>query len=327
LRSYFYQPQRFTEGYGLHLDAVKNNIIDKVSLLISVDCGTSNFETATFCKENNLDLIITDHHKVGDSIPDSYAFVNPHGSKDNSIFYNLAGVGIAYYLIVATRTVLRDRGFFKTQKEPNLADYLDIVSFGTISDVVPLTGINRVLVQKGIQKLNSINKIGLKQLIEISSVKGNISTETIGFMLAPRLNASGRMGDASRSVRLLMSSDIEKAKDLAEELNKENQKRVDYQNKAWEEILLNDVDVDNAHSLTFYSKHWHQGILGIVASKAVDKWNKPSVIFTLCENGIAKGSGRSIPSVNLFEVFSEIKDIFENFWWPQTCCRYEHKVR
>ncbi len=314
---FYYQPERFGEGYGMSAEAVEKIIKQGVSLFISVDCGTSSIDAADLCKKKGIDLIITDHHKLGDLVPDAYAFVNPHKPNEPIMFAGLAGVGVAYYLAIALRKVLRERNYFNLgKKEPDLKDYLDLVAFGTVADVVPILGVNRVLVKKGLEVINSSPRKGIKALAQISGLKGVISSDSISYILAPRLNAAGRMGSASRSVELLLSNDEQESQNLAMVLHEENQKRVSFQNKSWQQVQALACEFegfDSRYSLTFASEGWHQGIIGIIASKSVEKWYKPTAVYSISENGIAKGSARSIHGIDIFSVFSEFRDIFEDF--------------
>lgn len=314
---FYYQPERFGEGYGMSIEAVKRIIKNGAELVVSVDCGTSSIEAAAHCKKNNVDLIVTDHHKLGDVLPDTYAFVNPHKPNEPQEFNILAGVGVAYYLAIALRAVLRERKYFNSGRlEPDLKNYLDLVAFGTVADVVPILGVNRILVKRGLELINASPRKGIKALAEISSLKGVISSDSISFILAPRLNAAGRMGSASRSVELLLSTDDVDSQRLAIELHEENQKRVSFQNKSWQQVQTiaeASLDLDSKYSLTFSSVGWHQGIIGIIASKAVEKWYKPTAVYSISEHGIAKGSARSINGIDIFAVFSEFREIFEDF--------------
>ena len=314
---FYYQPERFGEGYGLSADAVEKIIKKGASLVISVDCGTSSIDAAVLCRKKGVDLIITDHHKLGEVSPDAYAFVNPHKPGEPGVFSNLAGVGVAYYLAIALRKVLRERNYFNAvKKEPDLKNYLDLVAFGTVADVVPILGVNRVLVKKGLEFINSNPRKGIKALAEISGLKGVISSDSISYILAPRLNAAGRMGSASRSVELLLSNDEQESHDLAMVLHEENQKRVSFQNKSWQQVqtIAESFDsFDSRYSLTFASEGWHQGVIGIIASKAVEKWYKPTAVYSISDNGIAKGSARSIHGIDIFSVFSEFREVFEDF--------------
>lgn len=320
----YYQPERFTEGYGFLMEPVKKIHEKGIKLLISVDCGTSNIDTAEYCKNAGLDLIITDHHKVSDKLPNALAFVNPHKNGEDPAYACLAGVGVAYYLVIATRKILRDRNYFNRADmiEPDLKNYLDIVAFGTVADVVPLVGLNRILVRRGMELINLNPRKGFNALKEISGIKNKINTDAISYILSPRLNAAGRMGNASRSVELLMTDDESEAKGLATILHEENQKRVSFQNRSWtevqgmiEEMILNRSSTyfENKFSLTLASEEWHQGIIGIIASKAVERWYKPTSVYSIGEHGIAKGSARSIQGVDIYNIFSGFREIFEDF--------------
>jgi len=312
----YYQPERFGEGYGMSADSMKRVIDQGVKLIISVDCGTSNIEAAEYCKKEGVDLIITDHHKLGELTPDVYAFVNPHKPGEPEQFLNLAGVGVAYYLAIALRKVLRERDYFNgKRKEPDLKTYLDLVAFGTVADVVPILGVNRILVKRGLEFINSNPRKGIRALADISGLKGGITSDSISYILAPRLNAAGRMGSASRSVELLLSDDETESQNLAVVLHEENQKRVSFQNKSWQqvqEIAETSAGLDSRYSLTFASEGWHQGVIGIIASKAVEKWYKPTAVYAI-NNDVAKGSARSIHGIDIFSVFSEFREIFEDF--------------
>lgn len=318
----YYQPERFGDGYGFHKGAVEKIKEQGVDLIITVDCATTNIDTALYCIEKKIDLIITDHHNVGDVLPKAIAIVNPHKLSENKVFKDLAGVGVAYYLMIGVRKVLRDRGCFSGDiKEPDLKKYLDLVAFGTIADVVPIQGVNRILVKKGLELLNSDPRVGLKALVTVSNLKNKIDCEAVGFILSPRMNAAGRMGSASRSVDLLLTSDENEATQLATILQEENIKRMAFQRESWtqaqstvEEIRYSDPKgFDEKFTITLVSKDWHQGIIGIVASKSVDRWFKPTAVFTSISNGVAKGSARSIPGIDIFSVFSEFKELFEDF--------------
>jgi len=320
----YYQPERFGEGYGLSVEPVKKLYEKGVQLLVSVDCCTSNIETAKYCKSVGMDLVITDHHKIGNELPDAYAFVNPHKKGEDPVYICLAGVGVAYYLVIATRKVLREKNYFNNTDltEPDLKNYLDVVAFGTVADVVPIVGLNRILVKRGMELINLTPRMGIRALKEVSGVKNKINSEVISYILSPRLNAAGRMGNASRSVELLMATDEVIAKELANVLHEENQKRVSFQNKSWlqvqtmiEEMILNKSSTyfENKFSLTLASEGWHQGVIGIIASKAVERWYKPTAVYSIGEHGLAKGSARSIHGVDIYNIFSGFREIFEDF--------------
>lgn len=322
-RPVYYQPERFAEGYGLHVEALKRIIDEGAKLIITVDCGTSSLEAAEYCNKAGVDLVVTDHHKVlGESL-NAYAFVNPHKKGEPPAFSVMAGVGVAYYLVIATRKLLRDRGFFATgTAEPDLRNYLDMVALGTTSDVVPMVGINRIFVKRGLELINKRRRHGLDALIDISRISSEINTDSLGFILGPRLNAPGRMGSASMSVDILLCKDHDNARTIAEQLEQENRKRIQFQNDAWKAVQgvfqknlqdMGEAFIKDRFSLTFSDPDWHQGVIGIVASKAAEKWRKPTAIYTIAEEGLLKGSARSIPGVDIFSVFSGFREVFENF--------------
>lgn len=316
---FYYQPERFGEGYGLFKEAVDKNVELGADVIVTVDCGSSNADVAEHCRSIGIDLIITDHHKLSTVVPNSFAFVNPHKPGENDYFKDLAGVGVAFYLAMAVRKELRDRKFFnKNIKEPDLKAYLDLVALGTIADVVPVLGVNRILLTAGLKKINSEPRQGLKALISLSGLKGELNTENISYILAPRLNASGRMGSAFETVELLLATSESHAEELALKLDARNKERLLVQSIAWQEVeaivQANPEKYMNSFSMTFSSADWHQGIIGIVASKAVEKWEKPVAVYSIDKNtGLAKGSARSSKGFNLFKVLDSFKDIFENF--------------
>jgi len=319
----YHVPDRADEGYGVHLNSIKKLSDKGVSLIITVDCGSSDFESANFCKENNIDLIITDHHKPGEIYPNSFAFINPHKKDEPLEFKCLAGVGVAYYLIIALRAFLREENFFKFIKEPNLVLFLDLVAFGTVADLVPLTGINRILVKKGLEVLNSTSRQGFKTLKKISLCENKeINSELISYNLAPKINAAGRMGDAKTAVELLLEKDYFKSLKLAEALETDNQNRVLMQNLIWAEIeeKINKYikekglsKFEDKKTLVFYSSNWHQGVLGIIASRVTEKYNKPCIILSIGEDGVAKGSARSINSIDIHSGLIKNIDLFNSF--------------
>lgn len=320
----YYQPERSDEGYGLHLKSISKIFDSGVKLIITVDCGSSDYESAIYCKEKNIDLIITDHHKTAVPYPEAYAFINPHKEGEEECFKCLAGVGVAFYLLIALRMFLREEGVFNSLKEPNLFNFLDLVAFGTISDVAPLNGINRILVKRGLELLNGPNiRQGFNALKKISGLDGKVLTaESISYNMAPRMNAAGRMGDASKAVELLLEKDIVRSILLAKKLDEENFKRITLQNEIWDEINLQvneyiskkgSSKFEDKKTLVFYSKGWHQGVLGIIASKVTEKWNKPSIVLTVSEEGKVKGSARSTQSVDIYKGLSCHQNLFESF--------------
>ena len=299
----YYIPHRITEGFGLK----KNHISDVampngIHLIITVDCGSDGQDAVKAARDVGIDVIITDHHIISDTIPPAVAVVNPKRDDCPSGFQNLAGVGVAFYLLICLRKKLRDINFWEDRPEPNLKNYCDLVALGTLADVVPLTCENRILTTAGMNILRSTRRPGLNALIEVCEInKHAIDADDIVFYLAPRLNSAGRIDHASTAVELLRSKDIETARTIAHSLNRLNQDRRSIENNILAEV--NDHLKDNPHllrknTLVLVRQDWHLGILGIVASRLIKKYFRPVVLITTAD-GIGKGSARSIPEVNL----------------------------
>ena len=293
----FYIPNRFTEGYGPNSEAFRQAKSQGFSLVITVDTGIAALEAAETAKEIGLDLIITDHHEVQEELPIAYAIVHPKVS-DNYPFKELAGVGVAFKL---AHYLL---GYFPTQ-------FLDLVAIGTIADLVPLVDENRILVKHGLDVISTTDRPGLQALKEVASIKGDVDEQHVGFGLAPRLNAVGRLESAYPAVQLLLTRDQEEAQVLATEINLINQERQEIVSETVEEaIAIVDQTQDVNHSVIVVAKEgWNEGVLGIVASRLVRIYQRPTICLTLKpEENIAKGSGRSIAAFDLFANGMEIQD-------------------
>jgi len=311
----YYNPDRIKEGYGINIEAVKGLKTEGASLIISVDCGITAYEEVKEAKNLGVDFIITDHHKPPEILPDAIAILNPNQDGCNYPSKEITGVGVIFNLVIALRRSLRDSGYFKN-KEPNLADYLDLVALGTVADCASLKDVNRIFVKQGIKRLSTPKRLGMQALKEASSIPGDVNAYDIGFKLGPRVNASGRLNSAGIAVELFISEEMERARELAERLNNENSKRQkmegDILNEAVSHIETN-PNVLNSNSIVLSSRDWHQGIVGIVASKITERYQKPAVIISVQENGIGKGSARSVEGINIYDVLSECTDLFEEF--------------
>ncbi len=311
----YYNPDRIREGYGINIEAVKGLKTEGASLIISVDCGITAYEEVKEAKNLGVDFIITDHHKPPEILPDAIAILNPNQDGCNYPSKEITGVGVIFNLVIALRRSLRDSGYFKN-KEPNLADYLDLVALGTVADCASLKDVNRIFVKQGIKRLSTPKRLGMQALKEASSIPGDVNAYDIGFKLGPRVNASGRLNSAGIAVELFISEEMERARELAEKLNNENSKRQkmegDILNEAVSHIETN-PNVLNSNSIVLSSRDWHQGIVGIVASKITERYQKPAVIISVQENGIGKGSARSVEGINIYDVLSECTDLFEEF--------------
>jgi single-stranded-DNA-specific exonuclease len=300
----YYIPERIEEGYGLSKAAVDRFIEEKVNLIVTVDCGISDHETIAYATTSGIDVIVTDHHEVPDTIPTCSAAINPHRPDCTFPFKSLAGVGVVFNLLIALRGRLRNLGFWKDRTYPNLMKYLDLVAIGTIGDIVPLVDENRVLAKIGLGVANNTERVGLKALMAVSDM-GNrsISSESAAFRLIPRINAAGRIGSPGDAVELLLTEDEGRATLLAERLDSYNRKRQEIEkvilNETLEEINTN-LDINSVNSLVLSSHTWHPGVIGIVASKLVDRYYRPTILISV-KDGIGKGSGRSIVEFNLYE--------------------------
>ncbi len=299
-------PNRLEDGYGLSFEGVDEAKRLGATVLITVDCGITSVKEAQYCSETGMDLIITDHHTPGETIPAAFAVINPLQPGCTAPFQKFAGVGLAFKLAMALRSRLRSRGFFAQQPEPNLREYLDLVTLGTIADLVPLVGENRVIALFGLKELAKSGRAGLEALKRVSAVTGEISVVDVGFRLAPRLNAAGRLDDAKRGVELLLTADIQLADSLAGELDAANSERQEIEREILAEALErleSDATLNGRTAVVMASENWHPGVIGIVAARVVERCHRPTILIAL-NNGEGKGSGRSIPAFHLFNALS-----------------------
>ncbi len=306
----YHIPHRMEEGYGLSREGLASIAASGATLVVSVDCGITAVDEARWCAENGLDLIITDHHMPGPEIPAAFAVVNPLQPGCPSPFKQLAGVGLAFKLVMALRSRLREEGAFASGGEPNLRDYLDLVALGTIADLVPLIGENRVIARHGLQVLTTSRRVGITALKEVAGVDGAVTCGAVGFRLAPRLNAAGRLADAARGVELLLADEPARAKGLAEELDAGNRERQELEKEILRDALAmvrDDPGMKGRRSIVLSSADWHPGVIGIVASRIVELYHRPTVLIALQE-GNGKGSGRSIPAFHLRDALAACSD-------------------
>lgn len=303
LDCFYHIPKRLEDGYGLSGEGVQSVALQGAKVIVTVDCGITAVDESRLCSSLGIDLIITDHHTPGAIIPSACAVINPHLSGCPFPFKSLAGVGVAFYLMIALRSRLREKGHFAGTGEPNLREYLDLVALGTVADIVPLVEENRIFVKYGLAGLTSTSRIGVEALKAVSGVSGPVSSGTVGFRLAPRLNAAGRLEDAALGVELLLCGDREKAHAIASQLDAGNTER-----QALEQEILRDAlarvkggaGFVNRKSIVLASHEWHPGVIGIVASRLVDMFHRPTILIAL-QDGNGRGSGRSIPSFHLHD--------------------------
>ena len=298
-------PHRVNHGYGFHANQVREHALPAgARVIVTVDCGSTSFEAVTEARLNDIDVIITDHHTTGESLPDALAIINPKQPACTSAMEDLAGVGVAFYLAVALRTKLRTMGHWKALTEPNLKALCDIVAIGTVADIVPLTRENRILTQAGLDIINNHPRPGIASLLTASKAnKECVDAEDIAFRLAPRINAAGRMDHAEAGLDLMLAPTQVKAAPIAKALCQLNSQRQETEAQIFEEIRAHIEEKPallKRKALVLANTGWHAGVLGIVASRVVREYGKPTFVIGVDEKGMGKGSGRSIPGVNLY---------------------------
>jgi single-stranded-DNA-specific exonuclease len=313
----YYIPHRITEGYSIQpghiIQYVRPNQFD---LIITADCGAGSHQAVEAANRFNIDVIVTDHHNISEDIPPALAVINPKRHDCHAGLQNLAGVGVAFFLLICLRTRLREMGFWDKRPEPNLKEYCDLVALGTVADMVPLIEENRILSKTGLELINTGHRPGLTALLEASAIRNQtLSAEDIAFRLAPRLNAAGRMDHAARAVDLLIAEDIDAANKTAHTLNLLNRKRQDL-----EKGILADIErfIDKnssllrLRSLVLYQQGWHAGVLGIVASRMMRTYHRPVVLISL-QDGTGKGSARSVEGLNIYDALAACGPFLEGF--------------
>jgi len=290
-----YVPDRRTEGYGPTFQGFKKLINFGTKIIFTVDCGTLSYEPIKLAQDLNIDIIVLDHHQSDITLPKACALVNPNRYDDTSGLNYLCAAGVCFVFLVALNKKLREKNWFKENNilEPNILNFLDLVSLGTVCDVVPLIGLNRAIVKQGLQIFKKRINLGLKTLYDLCKIHSSPTTFDLGFKLGPRINAGGRVGKSSDGADLLISEDPQRVYQIATNLEKYNTERQSIETLLFEQI---DIEVKKFHNhpvLVLSGNHWHEGVLGIVASKIKDKYNKPTIIISL-DKEIGKGSARSI---------------------------------
>ena len=300
----YYLPNRLVEGYGISEDGLLEAGRRGVKLLITVDCGITAIDEFESARKMGIDCIITDHHEPAERIPNVHAIVNAKLDGESNPGFELSAVGIAYKFAQA---LYRELG----QDEIELEEHLDLVALGTAADIVPMIGENRILTKFGLEQIARSNKPGLKALIFIAGLMGQkIGTGQVVFILAPRINAIGRLGDAEQAIKLLTTKDENKAATIARILNAENQRRKSIDEQTLTEAveqLESNVDLLKERAIVLSSRGWHQGVIGIVASRLVEKYHRPTVMIAIDGNE-GKGSARSIPGFHLYDALKECEE-------------------
>jgi len=288
-------PDRKTEGFGPNTKAFLEFITKGVSLIFTVDCGTLSFEPMNFAKDKNIDVIILDHHQSELKLPNAHSIVNPNRFDDRSELNYLCAAGVCFLFLIALNKRLRDQNWFVSNliNEPNLIKILDLVSLGTVCDVVPLIGLNRAIVKQGLKVLSEKNNLGLKTMLELNNIESNISAYHLGYVLGPRINAGGRVGKSSHGANLLLNRNSQETFKLASELNNYNKERQILESELLNKILNINYQHNSEPVILLHGEKWHEGIIGIIAARVKEKFNKPTIIISVSD-GVGKGSARSI---------------------------------
>ncbi|AZL15061.1 single-stranded-DNA-specific exonuclease RecJ [Rickettsiales endosymbiont of Stachyamoeba lipophora] len=294
-----YIPDRIKEGYGPNLPAFQNFVANGVKVVITVDCGTLSFEPIEYAADNNLDVIVLDHHLSDVILPKAWAVVNPNRLDETFPHRNLAAVGVSFLFLVSLNRFLREEGFFQNKKEPNLVTLLDLVALGTVCDVMTLMGVNRLFLSVGLKILLKRQNLGLAALMDVAGINSEPNVYHLGYILGPRINAGGRVGKADLGSRLLRSLDYDQAHKMAVELNEFNNNRKSIEQLVLEEAIVVAERHDPNVPLLFVSgDNWHPGVIGIVCARIKEKHNKPTAIIAF-DDQIGKASLRSVPGIDI----------------------------
>ena len=309
-------PNRFEFGYGLSPEIVEVAAEFKPDVIITVDNGISSIEGVALARSMNIDVLITDHHLPGSSLPAANAIVNPNQPGDNFASKNLAGVGVMFYILIALRSHLREQNRFAENNisEPNLAELLDLVALGTVADVVPLDHNNRILVAQGLARIRSGKCCpGIRELLQAANRNlRNTTAQDLSFAVAPRLNAAGRLTDMSLGIECLLTDDPQLAKEMAQKLDQLNKERREIQAEMQSQAMIDIADLDLnkqdsiPNGLCLFNENWHQGVVGILAGRIKDQINRPVIVFARDKDGYIKGSARSISGVHIRDVLDTV---------------------
>ena len=304
-----YIPHRLEDGYGLNTYTLEEIATNKGELVITVDCGITSVDEIKYAKDLGLETIIVDHHHVAETVPPAIAIVNPHQSDCKYPFKEMAAVGVVFSFLMVLKKVVEKDGFFKGQL-PNLVEYLDIVAMGTVADMVPLLESNRIFVKHGLLQMQKNKRPGLLALANICGLKNlkEITPAAISYKMAPRLNAAGRIGNAIKGLELIECLDYDTALKMAEELNLTNEYRQQLEAEIFEQAISkveNSDILETKSAIILYSQKWHPGVIGIVASRLVEKYYKPTIMISV-EDGVGRGSARSIPQLHIYNILEEL---------------------
>ena len=303
----YYIPDRFNEGYGMNEEAVKKLYNEGVKLIITVDNGISAIKEIQLAKSLGMDVVVTDHHLPGDVLPNADAVVDPHRKVCPSSFKEICGAEVAFRLICVMEN-----------KEPEelLPYFADILSLAVLGDIMPLTAENRSIVKYGVEKLKTAPATGLSALMSVAGLeKKSLDATKIAFTLTPRINASGRMGDAKRAVELLISQNMMSALGIANEIDSDNSLRQQTEKKILAEVQkqIEDKGYENQRVIVCSGYDWHAGVIGIVAARVAERYSKPAIMITVDSDGLAHGSGRGVEGFSLFDAINQCKELLTKF--------------
>ncbi|MFP4476741.1 MAG: single-stranded-DNA-specific exonuclease RecJ [Desulfatibacillaceae bacterium] len=302
-------PHRTKEGYGLKENHVRDVALPrKIRLIVTVDCGVSDHQAVRAASDAGIDVVVTDHHEPPESLPPALAVVNPKRPDCDSGLAHLAGVGVAFFLCIRLRAVLRETGHWETRAEPNMKRLCDLVALGTIADIVPVLEDNRVLIKTGLEVMAANPRPGIAELMKVARISPSAFSERdVAFSLAPRINAAGRMDHAAKSVELLLAADYGEAARLAAELDDLNRRRQEEERAHFDmamDLVTGDASLQDRRTIVLGGRNWNQGVLGIVASRLARMLFRPVVMLCVGDDE-ARGSGRSIPGLDLHGAFNE----------------------
>lgn len=305
----FYIPHRVQEGYGISTSGIDEAAKLQIDLIISVDCGVTAIKEVEYARTLNMDVIISDHHEPAINLPDAYAILNPKCEDANYPFQELAGVGVAYKLAQALITALNLDGSI-------IEDFVDLVAIGSAADIVPLIDENRIFVKEGLKKLNETSRPGLKALLQLAGLLNKpIGSGQIVFIIAPRINAVGRMGNAERAIELFTTQDYDRALEIANIFEVENRQRKNIDEETFrmaQQIVEENYDLSNSYGLVLDQDGWHPGVIGIVASRVVEKYYRPTIMIST-EDNMGKGSARSISGFDIYVALKHCEDLLVGY--------------
>ena len=306
-------PHRLSEGYGPNVRLMNEMLNEKITLLFTLDCGTSAFNSIDLPNYNDIEVIVIDHHLSEFKLPKVHSVINPNRFDENNDYKDFAAVAVTFLFLMGLRKQIRELKLFPNIKEPNLMSYLDLVAVGTICDIVNINDYNRSIVSKGLELIRSRKNKSITKILDNSNINHEPLAKDIGFVLGPQINAASRIDDSSLSSRLLISNDDSEIETISRKLFLINEKRKLIEQNIFNEAIEQIKDQENKKFIIVYKENWHQGVLGIVASKIVALYNKPTFVFSFINN-IGSGSGRSIDQIDIGSIVLELKanDLIED---------------